>query len=328
MDISFLMIHAQQIVEEKLKEISKEAKRTRIDDGDFSHSRCGRKNEGICLTSIGGCFGYGKSGHKIRSKDENVDHLRVVLQVLKDLQIIVKFSKCKFWLRFMSFLCHIISGKDIEVDSKKMDVGDIIVHNGSKSSFVSDVKAKQGLDPVLVEIKEAVHKNYVEALSQEGDGVLRYQVYEWNGMKNDITEFVAKCPNCHQVKVEQQKSGGPELVHRAMKNVRLSRERLKTTQSLQKSYADLRRRDHNFDVEHLIYLKISPMKGVKRFGKRGKLSPRYVGSYHILRRIGKVSYQLDFPNDLASVHTVFYISLLKKCVGDSKSFLPMEILGI
>ncbi|WMV30411.1 hypothetical protein MTR67_023796 [Solanum verrucosum] len=58
------------------------------------------------------------------------------------------------------------------------------------------------------------------------------------------------------------------------------------------------------------------MKGVMRFGKKGKLSPHYVGPYKILRRIGKVAYELDLPNDLASVHPIFDVSLLRKCVGE------------
>ncbi|WMV09851.1 hypothetical protein MTR67_003236 [Solanum verrucosum] len=70
------------------------------------------------------------------------------------------------------------------------------------------------------------------------------------------------------------------------------------------------------------------MKGVMRLLKKRELSPRYVGPYHILRRIGKVTYELDLPNDLASVHRVFHFSLLKKCVGDPTSIVPLEGLGV
>ncbi|WMV58068.1 hypothetical protein MTR67_051453 [Solanum verrucosum] len=100
--------------------------------------------------------------------------------------------------------------------------------------------------------------------------------------------------------------------------------RLKMAQSRQKSYADVRRREIEFEVNDWVYLKISPMKGVMRFGKKGKLSPHYVGQYQILRRIDKVAYELELPNDLASVHPIFHVSLLKKCVGDLKSIVPLE----
>ncbi|WMV13586.1 hypothetical protein MTR67_006971 [Solanum verrucosum] len=70
------------------------------------------------------------------------------------------------------------------------------------------------------------------------------------------------------------------------------------------------------------------MKGVMRFGKKGKLSPRYVGPYRILKMIGKVAYELELPADLATVHPVFHISLLKKCVGDPTSIVPLETVAV
>ncbi|WMV09299.1 hypothetical protein MTR67_002684 [Solanum verrucosum] len=70
------------------------------------------------------------------------------------------------------------------------------------------------------------------------------------------------------------------------------------------------------------------MKGVMRFGKKGKLSPRYVGPYRILKRIGKMAYELELPADLATVHPVFHISLLKKCVGDPASIVPLESVAL
>ena len=65
-----------------------------------------------------------------------------------------------------------------------------------------------------------------------------------------------------------------------------------------------------------------------RFSKKGKLSPRYVGLFEVLRRIGKVAYELKLPSELASIHPVFHISLLKKCIGDPISILPIEGLGV
>ena len=62
-----------------------------------------------------------------------------------------------------------------------------------------------------------------------------------------------------------------------------------------------------FEEGDKVYLKISPMNGVVRFGQKGKLSPRYVGSYEILQRVGKVSYELKLPSELALVHPVFHV---------------------
>ncbi|WMV58124.1 hypothetical protein MTR67_051509 [Solanum verrucosum] len=70
------------------------------------------------------------------------------------------------------------------------------------------------------------------------------------------------------------------------------------------------------------------MKGVMRFGKKEKLSPRYIGPYRIAKRIGNVAYELELPQELAAVHLVFHISILKKCIGDPLLILPIESIRI
>ncbi|WMV54516.1 hypothetical protein MTR67_047901, partial [Solanum verrucosum] len=97
---------------------------------------------------------------------------------------------------------------------------------------------------------------------------------------------------------------GPNLVHQAMEKVKVIQQRLKTAHSRQKSYTDVRRRALEFEVDDLVYLKVSPMKGVMRFGKKGKLSPQYIGPYRIAKRIGNVAYELEVPQELAVVHPI------------------------
>ena len=75
-------------------------------------------------------------------------------------------------------------------------------------------------------------------------------------------------------------------------------------------------------------MKISPIKGVMRFGNKGKLYPRYVGTYEILQHMGEVAYELALPAEIASIHPVFHVSMLKKCLGDPASILPVEALGV
>ncbi|WMV38159.1 hypothetical protein MTR67_031544 [Solanum verrucosum] len=70
------------------------------------------------------------------------------------------------------------------------------------------------------------------------------------------------------------------------------------------------------------------MKGVMRFGKKGKLSSRYIGPYKISKRVGNVDYELELPQELAAVHLVFYVSMLKKCMGDLSFIIPTEDIGI
>ena len=103
--------------------------------------------------------------------------------------------------------------------------------------------------------------------------------------------------------------------------VTLINRRLKITASRQKSYADPKRRDVEFLVGHYVFLKVSPMKGVMRFGKKGKLAPRYIGSFEILERIGMVAYWLALPPNMSQVHPVFHVSMLRKYIFDPSHVL-------
>ena len=94
--------------------------------------------------------------------------------------------------------------------------------------------------------------------------------------------------------------------------VELIRKRLLTTQSQQKSYADTRQRPLEFEVGDHVFLKVMSKRGVIRFGKRGKLSPRYIGPFEVLERVGIVAYRLALPPILSSVHDVFHVSMLRK----------------
>ena len=83
-----------------------------------------------------------------------------------------------------------------------------------------------------------------------------------------------------------------------------------------------------FTIGDWVYLKVSPMKGVMRFGKKGKLSPRYIGPYLIIYRMGNVAYELDLPTKLEAIHPVFHIFMLKKCSGDPLLVVPTESIGV
>ena len=89
---------------------------------------------------------------------------------------------------------------------------------------------------------------------------------------------------------------------------------MKATQSKQKSCTDKRRRPLTFEVGDYVYLKVSPMKGVQRFGVRRKLMPRYVGSYQIIERKGNVAYKLQLPPEISVIFDVFHVSQLKRCL--------------
>jgi hypothetical protein len=89
-----------------------------------------------------------------------------------------------------------------------------------------------------------------------------------------------------------------------------------TAQSRQKSYADKHRRELEFTVGDLVYLKVLPMRNVYHFGNKGKLSPRYVESFQVLKRVSPLAYKIEMPPNLTSVHDVFHVFQLRKCVRE------------
>ncbi|KAA0062237.1 pol protein [Cucumis melo var. makuwa] len=128
--------------------------------------------------------------------------------------------------------------------------------------------------------------------------------------------------------VGEQRLMGPELVQSTNEAIQKIRSRMLTAQSRQKSYADVRRKDLEFDVGDKVFLKVAPMRGVLRFEKKGKLSPRFVGSFEILERIGPVAYRLALPPSLSTVHDVFHVSMLRKYVPDLSHVVDYEPLEI
>ncbi|KAM0044994.1 putative nucleotidyltransferase, Ribonuclease H [Helianthus debilis subsp. tardiflorus] len=121
---------------------------------------------------------------------------------------------------------------------------------------------------------------------------------------------------------------GPEFIQEATDKILQIRDNLLKARNRQKSYADKGRKPMEFEVGDHVLLKVSPWKGVVRFGKKGKLAPRYVGPFKILERIGKVAYRLDLPQELNNVHPTFHVSNLKKCLADEGLQVPLEDLQI
>jgi len=121
---------------------------------------------------------------------------------------------------------------------------------------------------------------------------------------------------------------GPEILMQTTEKVRIIRDHLRAAQSRQKSWADTRRRPLEFQIGDHVFLRISPTKGVIRFGIRGKLSPRYIGPFEILERVGDVSYRLALPPSLDGVHNVFHVSQLRKYVRDDSHVLDHSELEL
>ncbi|KAK6142480.1 hypothetical protein DH2020_022828 [Rehmannia glutinosa] len=132
----------------------------------------------------------------------------------------------------------------------------------------------------------------------------------------------------HWDEVDERKLIGPELVQQTAEVVEKIRQRMKTAQSRQKSYADKRRKPLEFSIGDMIFLKVAPMKGVMRFGKKWKLSPRYIGPFEILERIGSLAYRIALPPKTIQEFTMSFMSRCLKVHSDQSHILSYESLNI
>lgn len=145
-----------------------------------------------------------------------------------------------------------------------------------------------------------------------------------NSNQNSIqmTSYEALCgrpcrsPICW-VEKEDRMTHFPEIIKDTTEKIQIIVDRLKTAQSRQKSYADKRGKPLEFQPDDLVFLKVSPRKGINRFGVKGKLAPRYIGPFPVLKKVGTVSYKVKLPAELSHIHDVFHVSQLKKSAPDA-----------
>ena len=131
-----------------------------------------------------------------------------------------------------------------------------------------------------------------------------------------------KTPVCWG-EIGQKELGSLEVVQETSLKFDQVKERLKAAQDRQKSYADKRKRPLEFKEGDYVMLKVSPWKGIIRFRKRGKLSPRYIGPFKIMAPVGEVAYRLELPEELGGIHPTFHVSHLRKCLADETAHVPL-----
>ncbi|GJV16143.1 putative reverse transcriptase domain-containing protein [Tanacetum coccineum] len=121
---------------------------------------------------------------------------------------------------------------------------------------------------------------------------------------------------------------GPKIIHETTEKIVQIKSRIQEARDRQKSYANVRQKPLEFQVGDKVMLKVSPWKGVIRFGKRGKLNPRYIGPFKIIDKVGTIAYRLELPEQLSRVHNTFQVSNLKKCMADEPFAIPLDEIQI
>ncbi|GJS89150.1 putative reverse transcriptase domain-containing protein [Tanacetum coccineum] len=179
----------------------------------------------------------------------------------------------------------------------------------------------------------------VKAEHQRPSGLLvQPAIPEWK-WDNITMDFITKIPKSSQEsfgyrytyepeEVGEAQLAGLELIQETTEKIVLIKQMMQAAQDRQKSYADRKRKPMEFKVRDRVMLKVSPWKRVVRFGKWGKLNPRYVGPFRELAKVGKVSYKLELPQELSRVHHTFHVSNLEKCYADEPLVMPLEEIHI
>ncbi|XP_077222057.1 uncharacterized protein LOC143855887 [Tasmannia lanceolata] len=315
-----------------------------------------------------------------KSREKHEEHLKIVLQTLRQKKLYAKFSKCDregisvdpaktkaveewqrpttatkiqsflglagYYRRFVENFARLanpltkltrkgvkfIWTKECEESfqtlKKRLVSAPVLALPPGKANVVADALSRKTSGTLARMLTTQKH------LLQEGnwDQHLPLVEFSYNNSYHSSIEsapyealYGKKCrtPTCWD-EVGERKLLGPELVQETTDKVRMIQQHMRTAQSRQKSYADHRRRDLEFAVGDRVFLKVSPWKGVIRFRKKGKLSPRYIGPYEILERIGPVVYRVALPPALSHVHNVFHVSLLRKYLADPSHVLQTE----
>nr|GEY86014.1 putative reverse transcriptase domain-containing protein [Tanacetum cinerariifolium] len=197
---------------------------------------------------------------------------------------------------------------------KNEDVGGILVENDKNPEVIREQKLEPRADGTQCLNVEFSYNNSYHASIKAAPFEALY------GRK-------CRSPICW-TEVGEAKILGPELIQETTEQIIQIKQRIQATRDRQKSYADLKRKPMEFQVEDKVMLKISPWKGDIRFGKRGKLNLRYIGPFKVLERVRDVAYKLDLPKELSRVHNTFHVSNLKKCHADEPLAIPLDGLHV
>ncbi|GJS54815.1 putative reverse transcriptase domain-containing protein [Tanacetum coccineum] len=227
------------------------------------------------------------------------------------------------------------------------DLRTLIMHDSHKSKYLvhlgfdkmyQDMKKLYWWPNMKADIATYVSKclTYlkVKAKHQKPSGLLvqpKIPQWKWDNITMDfITKLLRTSSGYDTIlaKVGDTQLISPEIIHETTEKIVQIKQRIQAAHDRQKSYADVRRKPLEFQVGDKVMLKVSPWKGVIRFGKQGKLNPRYIGPFKALAKVGTIAYRLELPQQLSRVHSTFHVSNLKKCLSDDPLAIPLDEIHI
>nr|GEV51534.1 putative reverse transcriptase domain-containing protein [Tanacetum cinerariifolium] len=212
-------------------------------------------------------------------------------------------SECIKGPRFKCHHGHVIDSRGIHVDPAKIES----IKDWASPKTPTEIRQFLGL--------AGYYRRFIEGFSKIAKSMTKLTQ---KGIKFDWGEKEK------MLFIGEAQLTGSELIQETTEKIVLIKQRIQAAQDRQKSYADLKRKLMEFEVRDRVMLKVSPWKGVVRFGKRDKLNPRYVGPFKVLAKVGKVAYRLELPQEFSRVHHTFNVSNLKKCYTDEPLVMSLE----
>nr|GEV54957.1 putative reverse transcriptase domain-containing protein [Tanacetum cinerariifolium] len=226
-----------------------------------------------------------------KSKQEHEEHLKLILELLKKEQLYAKFSKFEFWIPKVQFLGHVIDSQGKE---------NVVADTLSKKERNNPFRVRALMMTISLDLLKQILEAQTEAIKPK---ILKSE--DVGGRRRPTNQSRTSTEKI--VQIEQ---------------------RIQAARDYQKSYAGVRHKPLEFQVGDRVMLKVSPWKGVVRFGKRVKLNPSYIGPFKVLAKVGTVAYRLELPEQLSRVHSTFHISNLKKCLSDEPLAISLDEIHI